>query len=306
MKGTPLNAKKIGLVLLRAPLVAAFFVRDLGRCLGRSPGLVAGTLRVLYASSIGAPTFAATLALGLAAVPAQAELAPLAGAADQPPAPWAYAGLPDQKPPATRYDVVTLDGRRVLRVRAEGSYGNLVHPLAPPADAAAAADASGSAAGATDAAPTLAWRWRVDEPLGRADLRSKAGDDAALKVCALFDLPLDAMPFWERQKMRLARSVSGQHLPGATLCYVWEPSLPPGTVLPNAHSPRLRWWVLGGPAALPGRWQAERRDLRADFLRAFGDETRTLPPLLAIGVGADADNTGGRSLGYVDALTLTR
>lgn len=232
-------------------------------------------------------------------------LAPLAGAGARPNPPWGFAGLPDQKPPATRYDIVELDGRRVLRVRAEASYGNLVHPLQAPAGEGGGGSARAAPAAAVPDGPLwLAWRWRVEQPLQAADLRHKAGDDAALKVCALLDLPLDALPFWERQKMRLARSVSGQHLPAATLCYVWDPRLPPDTVLPNAHSPRLRWWVLRGPESAPGQWLAERRDLRADVLRAFGDETRTLPPLLAIGLGADADNTGGRSLGYVDALTL--
>jgi hypothetical protein len=232
-------------------------------------------------------------------------LAPLAGAGERPNPPWAYAGLPDQKPPATRYDIVELDGRRVLRVRADGSYGNLVHPLQPPADPAPAGSATAAPAAATPPTPlTLSWRWRVEQPVAGADLRTKAGDDAAVKVCALFDLPLEALPFWERQTMRLARSLSGQHLPAATLCYVWDATLPPGTVLRNAHSPRLRWWVLRGPESTPGQWLAERRDLGADLLQAFGDETKTLPPLLAIGVGADADNTGARALSYVDALTL--
>jgi hypothetical protein len=40
----------------------------------------------------------------------------------------------------------------------------------------------------------------------------------------------------------------------------------------------------------------------ADFLRAFGDETTTVPPLTGVAVGADADNTGGRSLAHITAL----
>jgi hypothetical protein len=115
----------------------------------------------------------------------------------------------------------------------------------------------------------------------------------------MYDLPLDALPFWERQKMRLARSLSGEALPAATLCYVWDPTLPAGTLLPNAYTPRLRWIVLRGQGEALGTWQEERRDLRADFLRAFGDEAREPPPLAALAVGADADNTGGRSIGRV-------
>jgi len=52
-----------------------------------------------------------------------------------------------------------------------------------------------------------------------------------------------------------------------------------------------------------GRLELERR-LGADFLRAFGHETREIPPLIALVVGADADNTGARSLAFVGDLML--
>jgi hypothetical protein len=70
-------------------------------------------------------------------------------------------------------------------------------------------------------------------------------------------------------------------------------------------APRLfRGMVLRGSESPLGTWQQEQRDLRADFLRAFGDETTTVPPLMAVLVGADADNTGGHGLGWLQDLTL--
>lgn len=211
-------------------------------------------------------------------------LAPLAGAADTPSPPWRFVGLPRQTLPVTRYAVVELDGQRVLRVQAERSYGNLVHPL------------PGTPAG------TLSWRWRVEQPIEGADLHRKGGDDTALKVCAMFDLPRASLPFFDRQLLRIAELRTGEALPTATLCYVWDASLPRGSLLPNAYTRRVRFIVLGGGAARA--WQAERQDLAADFLRAFGDESRRVPPLTAIAIGADADNTGSRSLSYLDALQL--
>jgi hypothetical protein len=102
----------------------------------------------------------------------------------------------------------------------------------------------------------------------------------------------------------VARLASGQRLPGATLCYVWAPLVPAGQVLPNAHTRRMRWIVLQGQGAPLGSWREERRDLRADFLRAFGDEATEPPPLVAVLVGADADNTGGRGRAVLQALEL--
>ena len=61
------------------------------------------------------------LAAGLAAGPAVwADLAPLGNP------PWREAGLPRQTLPLTRFDRVDIDGRPVLRIRSDGSYGNLV------------------------------------------------------------------------------------------------------------------------------------------------------------------------------------
>jgi Protein of unknown function (DUF3047) len=236
-----------------------------------------------WAASALVVLLAGSVPMASAQSPLLTPLTPLAGTGDAPATPWAYAGLPDQAPPATRYGVVALDGQRVLQVQAERSYGNLVHRL------------DGVPAG------VLAWRWRVDRPAQGADLRRKAGDDTALKVCAMFDLPRRAVPFLERQLLRLAESRTGQALPNATLCYVWDSSLPQGTLLDNAYTRRVRIIVLGGA---PAQWRAERRDLAADFLRAFGDEAASAPPLRAIAVGADTDNTGASTLGYLAALEL--
>jgi hypothetical protein len=217
---------------------------------------------------------------------AAATLWPLSAAALSPlgePA-WQVIGLPKQAFPLTRFTVETVDGRPAVRIDADRSYGNLVQAVA--------------------GGRTLSWQWKLDRPVAGADLRHKAGDDAALKVCALFDLPLEALGLIEAAKMRMARAVSGEWLPAATLCYVWDPALPAGTLLLNAHSPRLRWIVARGAGTALGSWQAESRDLHADFLRAFGDEATAVPPLKAIALGADADNTGGSSLGFVAAPAL--
>jgi hypothetical protein len=204
-----------------------------------------------------------------------------------PPAPWHVAGLPRQKKPFTRFSLVDLDGRRALRVEASESYGHLVHPLA------------GLPPGAR-----LAWSWHVDEPLADADLRNKNSDDTAIKVCAFFDLPLDRVPFLERQLLRFARSQSTEQLPAAAVCYVWDSRLPVGTAIDNAFTRRVRYLVLQSGPAQPHQWPRERRDLAADFTRLFGAESPQVPPLVGVAVGADADNTHGHSVAHVADLVL--
>ena len=206
-----------------------------------------------------------------------------------PPAPWRVVGLPGNKVPLLAPDITTLDAQQVLRLRSDKSYGTVSHAVPPDAGAR-----------------FLQWQWRLDQGLPAANLRRKDGDDAALKVCALFDLPLEKIPFVERNLLRLARRVSGEALPGATLCYVWDTTLPPGTLLANAYTGRVRLRILNSGSDAPGQWVSQRRDLQADFLASFGDETDTVPPLQAIVLGADSDNTGGASLGFVKDLLLMK
>lgn len=203
---------------------------------------------------------------------------------------WQVVGIPGGKIPPTRFDAATLDGQPVLRVQADKSYANLTYNLTPSLNPANAG--------------ILRWRWRLDQPVAGADLRRKEGDDAAIKVCAFFDFPLDKLPFFERTLLRIARATTGQYLPSATLCYVWDPKLVVGTELPNAYTQQVRYWVLDAASSPLKNWVSHQRDIRADFVRSFGGDAASVPKLLGIGIGADADNTGGASLAYLDSLTL--
>jgi len=62
--------------------------------------------------------------------------------------------------------------------------------------------------------------------------------------------------------------------------------------------------VLRGSQEPLQQWRQEQRDLRADFLRLFGGEAGTVPPLMAISVLADADNTKGHSLALLGDMVL--
>lgn len=206
---------------------------------------------------------------------------------------WRFVGFPKKHAdlPATRFAVARVDGEAALQVVTASSYGTLVHDLngAPPA--------------------RLQWRWRLDQPLtgGKLppDLRSKAGDDAALKVCAMFRHPLQRVPFVERTVLRIARSVSGEELPAATVCYVWDSAAPAGLQGANPYTRRVRYISLRGSEAPTGQWVAENRDLAQDFATLFADELpagAAMPLVSAVLIGADSDNTASRSNGWVADL----
>ncbi|MFN5179446.1 DUF3047 domain-containing protein [Limnohabitans sp.] len=252
-------------------------------------------MAVLHRRAQALPT--ALLGVALLLVPglqaqAQAQLAPLsAGPSAQS---WRFVGLP-HKPDVgiTRFEPGGVDGVAGVRIRTDASYGTWVHAWRGPPG-------------------TLQWRWRLDEPLHGglrpADIRRKEGDDLALKVCVMFDHPLERVPFGERTLLRLARTVSGEDLPAATLCYVWDPLQAADASGANPYSRRVRFVVLQGQGAALQGWAAESRDVAADFVRLFGDELpagsdrRAVPAVSAVALGADSDNTRARSSGWVAQL----
>lgn len=203
--------------------------------------------------------------------------------------PWEIQPFPGSaaKKPAG-FSIETIEGVTALRVAADDAYGTLAHPW-------------------PDAFPgILAWRWRLDQPLTNTDIDTRAGDDNALKVCVLFDQPLDQIPFLERAALQLARSATSIPLPAATVCYLWDSRYPAGHAGRNPYTGRVRYIVLRGPEAPLARWQDERRDVGADFKKLFGEESPRVPPMLAVAVGADSDNTHGSSVSYVAALKWIR
>jgi len=205
----------------------------------------------------------------------------------EPPAAWHFATLPRKTP--TRFTVVDLDGKHVLKVEASDSYGNLVHGV--------------------HIQPTprvwLAWRWRVDSLVADADINTRSGDDAAAKMCVSFNFDAANLPLGERTKLSIARSTTGEDVPTETLCYVWDNKLPRDTALVNAFTKRMRFIVIQSGAERIGQWIAERRDLIADYKRVFADESGgKVPEIISVSISADADNTHGHGLAYFEDISV--
>jgi hypothetical protein len=116
------------------------------------------------------------------------------------------------------------------------------------------------------------------------------------------------VPFGERTLLRVARSVTGENLPAATVCYLWDPLQVSGTAAANPYSRRVRYVVVQGTGAPLQQWRSESRDVAQDFLTLFGDElpkgsnTSAVPSVSAVVIGADSDNTQARSSGWVAQL----
>jgi len=208
-------------------------------------------------------------------------LARFPGESAEVPAPWKIIRL-DKKVPPTLYRVAHWDGVSAIEATAEHSMALLARTVEVD----------------LERTPVLCWRWRVDAPLVKADMATKAGDDYAARVYVSFVMPASELSFVTRVKLKLARSAYGDAVPDAAINYVWDNRYPVGTRKANAYTDRTRMIVAESGAANAGKWVVARHDVQQDVVAEFGSERARM---VQISVAADTDNTGERArAGFAD------
>jgi hypothetical protein len=118
--------------------------------------------------------------------------------------------------------------------------------------------------------PILNWSWKVDHVLLGADERTRAGDDYPARVYVVFS---GGLYFWRTRAIN----------------YVWSNQQPVDSSWPSAFTGNARMIAVESGASRTGRWINERRDVRADYRRLFGEEPGHVD---AVAIMTDTDNTG--------------
>ncbi len=173
----------------------------------------------------------------------------------------------------TRYTLVDDNGTTVLRADSERGASGLSRQLhINPTEL-----------------PWLRWRWKISNLIETADLRTKEGDDFPARIYVMFDYPLEKLPFLERNKLRMARALFDPNLPAATLCYVWDGKAAADTIASSAYTDRVKIIVVESGSSRVRQWVNVERNIARDFRAAFGEDA---PPVSAIAVATDTDNTG--------------
>jgi len=150
---------------------------------------------------------------------------------------------------------------------------------------------------------SVRFSWRVPELIAGSDLGLREADDSPVRIVLVFEG--DRSRFSPRDQMlsELARAVTGEELPYATLMYVWCNRREPGTVITSSRTGRIRKLVVESGATSLDRWLDYERDIRADYLKAFGE-----PPgaLVGIGLMSDSDNTRSTTNAWYGPLRFGR
>jgi len=184
------------------------------------------------------------------------------------------------------YEVATVAGEPALRVKADRSVSILRQRFDPPL-----------------AAPgMLTFRWRADHLPLEGDLADVARTDSPVGVVLAFDGDRRNWPARAHRLSELTRLVTGEELPYATLAYVWSEQHPVGTVISNPRTDRIRKLVVDSGRTHLGQWREHRRDVQADFRRAFGEAPG---PLRGVAFMTDTDNTQSRLTAWYGGLSLS-
>ena len=196
---------------------------------------------------------------------------------------WVHQTLPGKRATEIRY--VRMDGRDAVAVQSSAAASLLRHRLR--------------------LEPTelgqLKFSWKVPALIAGADLAVRDRADSPARVILAFDGDRSRLSMKDAMLSELARTLTGEELPYATLMYVWCNVRAPESVIHSARTDRIRKIVVeSGPRRLNG-WLDYERDVRADYQRAFGEAPGAL---IGIAIMTDTDNTKSTARAFYGPVSL--
>ncbi len=131
--------------------------------------------------------------------------------------------------------------------------------------------------------PVLSWRWKVSNVVRSAIETKKDRFDAAARVIAVFG------------RERGSKVTEGTDPSGFRVEYIWASHLPKGHMFDHPGQKSCKVFVLESGEKKSGEWVFEKRDLHADYKKAFGTEPNGM---LAIGIQTDTDHSNEMVTAY--------
>jgi hypothetical protein len=151
--------------------------------------------------------------------------------------------------------------------------------------------------------PRLRWRWRVENVYAKGDATTKSGDDYPIRLYVIFKYDPAASSAGKRLKYGFAKAVYGEYPPDSGLNYVWESRETPGPFVISPYSDSVAMFLKERGTAKVGQWVEEEADVLADYRAAFGKDP---PRTASLAVMNDSDNTGEKSVSFIDWIEISR
>ena len=187
----------------------------------------------------------------------------------------------------TQYRLVNDGGQTVVQADSSNSASGLIHKVTiDPREF-----------------QKISWRWKTDAVYKKGDVSRRNGDDYPARLYITFAYDPDQVGFFEKAKYAAARLIYGDTPPLAAISYIWANQAPAGLIVANAYTDRVKMIVLQSGTDRAGRWIEEKRDIYADYKRAFGRE----PTLISgVAIMTDSDNTGESARAWYGDIVLSK
>jgi hypothetical protein len=209
--------------------------------------------------------------------------ASLAEAAAGKPSTWEHQALPGKAP--TKYAYELKDGRDTMAATSVASASLLrkrVHIPASDLD-------------------RIRFSWKVPELIAEADLGLRDKADSPVRIALAFEGDRSRFSAKNSMLSELARVVTGEPMPYATLIYVWCNTRAPGSVIVSPRTDRIRKLVVESGGKHLNQWLDYERNIRADFEKAFGEAPGAL---VGVAIMTDTDNTRSQAKAWYGKVSL--
>ena len=143
--------------------------------------------------------------------------------------------------------------------------------------------------------------WKVPELIEQADMALRDADESPVRIVLAFDG--DHARFSQKNAMlsELARLLTGEELPYATMMYVWCNQCEPGSVIVSPRTDRIRKLVVESGMGKLQQWVDYERAVRADFEKVFGEAPGAL---MSISLMTDTDIPQSIARAWYGPITL--
>ncbi len=196
---------------------------------------------------------------------------------------WHHHKLPGKH--VNQFTPLFVDGRNAMFVQSDNSASLLrqqMHLTAPQLG-------------------NVKFSWKVPALIPNANMAVREADDSPVRIVLAFEGDRSRFSGKNAIMSELSHTLTGEPLPFATLMYVWCNTRPPDTVIFNPRTDRIRKIVVESGAKNLNQWLNYERNIRADFMKAFGE-----PPgaLVGIAIMTDTDNTHSKASAWYGPVEL--
>lgn len=222
---------------------------------------------------------------GCASAPAIVDTANVASSpwVSSPGASWEHREFPGKKP--TQFHYERKDGRDTVAANSDASASMLRRQTrVEPQDLG-----------------RVRFSWLVPALIPDADMARRDAEDAPVRIVLAFDGDRSRLSPRDAMLSELARTLTGEEMPYATLMYVWCNQREPGTVIKNPRTDRIRKLVVESGSARLNQWLDYERDVRADYERVFGEKPGAL---IGVAIMTDSDNTQSHARAWYGPVSL--